>query len=168
MKNKLLIFCVFLCCAIIVLSIFFVYSKYKKGIAVKTVTQVAEPIFEIVKPEIKEIDFLNRDKYYYEFSIRNFKDNLISEVSFKYSIEFILSQNNAPIIINLYRLDNGEKIKLELKNNRLIEEEYFIAQKEEKFYVAEIMYDNTSKEILEADLDIKLNVNSVQFEEVNV
>ncbi len=167
MKNKLLFFCVFLCCVIIFFSVFFVYSKYKNSIAVKTVTKVAEPIFEVVKPEIKEIDFLNRDKYCYEFSIRNFKDNLISEVSFKYSIEFMLSQNNAPIIINLYRIDNGEKVKLELKNNRLIEE-YFTAQKEEKIYVAEIMYDNTSKEILEADLNIKLNVKSVQFEEVNV
>ncbi len=168
MKNRLLIFCIFLCCVIIFFSVFFVYSKYKNGIAVKTVTKVAEPIFEVVKPEIKEIEFLNNDKYCYEFSIRNFKDNLISEVNFKYSIEFMLSQNDAPIIINLYRVDNGEKVKLELKNNRLIEEEYFTAQKEEKFYVAEIMYDNTSKEILEADLDIKLNVKSVQFEEVNV
>ena len=164
MKNKLVIFCVFLCCTIIISSIFLVYSKYRKSTNVNSYTEIAEPIFEVEDSELNTIDFLNNDTYSYEFKIKNFKDDKVSGINFEYNIEFILSQENAPINLKLYRIDNENKVELELIKNKTMYKEQMGIEKEEKNYIVEIMYDKNSTHILENDLQIELNVEAIQRE----
>lgn len=169
MKNKLIIFCVFLCCFILIFSTMFVYSKYKNSISVESKTDIAEPIFEVIKTSPNEIAVLNNNKYYYEFSIRNFNENDdFSEVKLKYDIEFVLSQENAPVKINLYRINNSTEEKIELDNNKTTQYEYLDFNQTENLYKVEVMYDNTSNILLENNLEIDLNVQSFQEKEENV
>ena len=168
MKNKVKIFCVFLLC-IIISSTFMAYSKYKNSHNIKTSSKIAKPILEIVGVDEMQVDVLNEDKHYYEFSIRNFnQNNDVSDVELKYNIEFICSQENAPLIINLYRINNFEETKIELQKNKTIQYEYLELNKEENFYRAEIMYDNNSNVIMEDNLEIKLNIQSIQVEEESI
>ena len=169
MKSKLIIFCVFLCCFILCISTMCVYSKYKKSISIISATKIAEPIFEVIKTTSNEIDVLNNNKYYYEFSVRNFNENNeFSEVKLKYDIEFILSQEDAPIIINLYRINNSTEEKIELDNNKTIQYEYLDFSQKENLYKVEVMYNNNSDILLENNLEIDLNVKSIQEKEENI
>lgn len=146
-----------------------VYSKYKKSISIISATKIAEPIFEVIKTTSNEIDVLNNNKYYYEFSVRNFNENNeFSEVKLKYDIEFILSQEDAPIIINLYRINNSTEEKIELDNNKTIQYEYLDFSQKENLYKVEVMYNNNSDILLENNLEIDLNVKSIQEKEENI
>ena len=166
MKNKITIFCVFLCCIIIISSIFFVYSKYKKSVEVSSFTEIAEPIFKVINFDFNTIDFLNNDKYVYEFKIRNYEEGKVSAISFEYNIEFLMSQENAPINLKLYRVDGKNITELILEKNKTIQKEKIGTIKEEKNYIVEIMYDKNSFNTLEKNLQIKLNVEAIQQEEV--
>lgn len=170
MKNKFIIFCIFLCSLILIFSISFtVYSKYKNSLNLLTKTEIAKPIFELVKSDVKEIEVLNNDKYSYEFSVRNFnqKDE-VSDVNFKYNIEFVLTQENAPVKINLYRINNSNEEKVELNNNKTIQYENLNFNKNANLYRAEIMYDNSSDVILENNFGISLNIQGIQEKEENI
>lgn len=168
MKNKIIVFCIFLGVIIIFSSVIFVYSKYNKGFGIETFTEIAEPIFEIVNEEVNIIDALNENKYFYEFKIRNYKGNTVTEIAFEYDIRFIFSQENAPILLKLYRIDKENKIELELENNRLIKKEEFQEGKDEKCYLVEVIYDKNSKVILKNDFEIKLSVEAMQQEEMKI
>lgn len=159
------IFYVFLCCFIIIFLIFIVYSKYKNSINLETSTNIAEPFFEVVTVDTNKIEFLNNDKYEHEFVIKNYNENTVSEVAFDYNIKFNLSQEDAPIVLELYRIDGEEKTKIELSNNKTIISESFGLEKEEMRYVVEVIYDKSSNNILESNLNIDLNVECIQKEE---
>ena len=172
MKNKLKIFCVFLCCIIIIVLVCCgVYSKYKNSINFRTNTGIAEPILEVgIKDSSdKVITVLNNDKHCYEFSVRNFNsENKVSDVELKYNIEFILSQKDAPIDIKLYRIiDNNEKI-VDLENFKTVQCEMLNLNKTENLYKVEVMYDKNSNNIMNDNLEIKLNIQGVQEKEGNV
>lgn len=170
MKNKLRIFCVFLCCLFLIsIIICFGYSKYKYVSNSQIQTEVAEPILEIVTEytDCKNIGVLNNDKLLYEFEIRNFNaNNDISDVKIKYKMEFILSQNNAPITIDLYKINESGEEKINLQNNYTIEYEVLSLEKNTNLYRAEIVYDKSSDICMEEDLEISLNVYGEQGMEV--
>lgn len=167
MKNKIKIFCVFLCCLILVLSLVYIgYSKYKDSFKLQTNTQIAKPILEIIRTDLNKINVLNNDKYYYEFSVRNFNDsNEISAVRLKYNIEFVLSQEDAPVVIDLYKINDSNEIKIELENNKTIQYETFDLTKKENMYRAEISYNENLENIMNDNLEIKLNIQTIQVEE---
>ena len=172
MKNKIKIFCVFLCCLIFICTaIYIVYSKYRNSLKLKTNTEIAEPILEIITENVdgKIVDVLNDNKYLYEFQVRNFNDkNEVSEVEFKYNIEFVLSQDNAPVKINLYKSNDLGEEKIELQNNKTIEYEVLSLDKNINSYKAEIVYDKSSSIVMEENLDIKLRIHGVQEKEENI
>ena len=82
----------------------------------------------------------------------------------KYNIEFVLTQEDAPVKINLYKINDLNETKIELENNKTVQYECFDLNKTENFYKAEIMYDENSKNIMLDNLEIKLNIQTVQVE----
>ena len=118
----------------------------------------AKPIFIVEsKEETTQISEINNIGYY-EFSIRNFNESNISEISFLYTIE-IISDTDESIQFELYNEDK----QIPLKN--LKTEELYIKgnEKIEQKYKLKIIYDNTQgengKEILE---EVQVKVYSQQ------
>jgi hypothetical protein len=112
-----------------------------------------------------EIDTLSSNVYSYEFSVQNFESDNVSENLFKYFITFELSQENAPIIINLYRKENGTEEKIEMENYKTLNPESMsIKEKETVYYRAEFYYDKTSDILMESDFNIFLKVEAIQEE----
>ena len=162
------IICVFFGALILIffVKMKFTYSKYSKSDNTIVSSDVAKPILIFDGESEMNIECLNSNKYSYEFSIKNFDGNFISDINFRYYIFFELSQENAPILINLYKKSNGIEEKLELKNNKIINLETLDIIKNQNDYRAEILYDTSSKEIMSDNLKIKVLVQAVQEEEV--
>lgn len=134
---------------------------YGKYITIDNLTSninFAKPIFIVEgKEETTKISEINNIGYY-EFSVRNFNESNISEISFLYTIE-IISNTDESIHFELYNEDK----QIPLKN--LKTEELSIKGKEkiEQKYKLKIIYDNTQgengKEILE---EVQVKVYSQQ------
>ena len=96
---------------------------------------------------------------YYEFSVKNFKDNKISETGFKYVIE-VVSKTDDAIKVELYKED--EPLKLDGQKT----EEIMIAgnEKIEQKYKLKVTYDSNKgtkgKDILE---EVQLKIHSEQM-----
>ncbi len=134
-------------------------SKFKEKEEIKDKIEIAEPIFIVEGNEKTKISAINNIGYY-EFSIKNFKDNKVSETGFKYIIE-IVSKTDEAIKFELYKGD--EQIKLE----ELKTEELSITgnEKIEQKYKLKVTYDNTKgtqgKDILE---EVQVKIHSEQME----
>ena len=137
------------------------YSKYNTSFQNDIISSIAKPLINMNFEKEKRIENLNLDKYFYEFSVQNFNEKSISEVKFLYNIEFKLSQENAPIILNLY----NENRKISLKNNRTEFPEILNLEEKENKYKLEIYYDQDSNVVLEKDFNVILNIQAVQKEE---
>ena len=162
MKNKT--FHAFLWCFIILfILIFGVYSKYYESFEISTNTVIARPVIEVNKEKVKIIKCLNEDTYVYNFAVKNFTQNEISNVDFNYNIEFLLSQNDAPLEVNLYK-ENGEKI--ELKNNKTVNWQKMGLEKKEEKYYAEIKYDKNSNTLMNPNLKVQIKVEIIQTNKI--
>lgn len=158
-------FYVFLCCSIFFLLIFSVYSKFQNSYNISGSSKIAKPNLEVVFSEPININSLNDNELIYKFSVRNFNEDVSSDVALEYSMEFELSQNDAPINIELFR-ENGEKINL--VSNKTEEKEILELGKIEKKYIAKFSYDKNSKSIMKDNLEVVINIKSVQEREVNI
>ena len=156
---------VFLCCIILFVLCFSVHSKFQNSYSVKSKTQIAKYALYVVYEDMINIDNLNDDEYIYEFSVKNFNENLVSDVILEYDIEFELSQENAPIKIELLD-ENGENISL--LSNKTVEKENLELGKIEKKYIAKISYDKSSNELMNENLEIKINIKSIQEREDDI
>lgn len=170
MKKRIICFCVII--LVIIFAIFLLeieksYSKYAKNIDIKSVSGIARPCFLLKKQEILEIKNLNTDIIYYEFFVKNFENNFISETSFLYNISFEFSQDKAPIKLELYKIINSEERKVEIANNSTILPERLGVGEEQAEYKLKVYYNLESNEIMINDLEIKIIINAVQEEESN-
>lgn len=119
MKKSIKIFCVFLLCIFLIFIILSVtFSKYTSKIETNVKSSIAYPVIYIENTDYQDIDVLGNKSISYNFSVKNYNDNN-SDVSFKYNLLFEYSQENAPILINLYKKDrDGEKqVELLRKQN---------------------------------------------------
>ena len=158
-------FCVFLCCNIVFLLIFFVYSKFQNSYNISSSSKIARANLEVLFCEPININSLNDSELIYEFSVRNFNEDVSSEVALEYSMEFDLSQDDAPINIELFR-ENGEKINL--VSNKIEEKEILELGKKEKKYIAKFSYNENSENVMEDNLEVVINIKSVQEREENI
>lgn len=133
-------------------------SKFKSQEELKGKMDIAEPIFVVEGNEKANISAINNIGYY-EFSVKNFKDNKISETGFKYVIE-VVSKTDDAIKFELYKED--EPLKLDGQKT----EEIMIAgnEKIEQKYKLKVTYDSNKgtkgKDILE---EVQLKIHSEQM-----
>ncbi|MCI8309215.1 MAG: hypothetical protein HFJ45_03210 [Clostridia bacterium] len=163
-RTALVIFC---CILIIQIEIGKTYSKYFRISEMHSISGIAKPYFLVNVNEIFNIEVLNLKVFEYEFSVQNYEEQSISEVSFFYNISFELSQKDAPIKIKLYRINNNLEEEIKLLNNSIIEPEHFKMSEEKNDYKVNVYYDINSNEIMEPNLKIDLKIEAVQ-EEVNI
>ena len=80
------------------------YAKYIDTLKMNFNYKIANPIFNIEEGDIAQINITNNIGYY-EFSINNYKNEEISDVSFWYIIE-VVSDIEDNIEFELYQEDN--------------------------------------------------------------
>ena len=167
-KKFIKIFAVLLCCTFFVMFVICItYSKYLKKLQTTSITKIAKPEVSLNKAENINCDFLNSNKLVYDFFIKNFEDENYNEVVMKYKIMFELSQCDAPVIIELYKVQNGDEIKMELENNITVEEEEISLEAEENKYRVYVYYNVDSQKVLESNFNINLKVKFWQKEVLN-
>ena len=132
-------------------------AKYTSTDKIMGNMDIAKPIFYVEGKETTKINSIN-DIGYYEFSVKNYDDDQISDVDFEYTIE-VVSKTDDFIKFELYK--NEQKIELEdlktdvmsIKGNEQTEEKYKL----------KVMYDESKgtivKDILE---DVQIKVHSEQ------
>lgn len=170
MKKRIICFCMFFFVIFLTVFLFEVgksYSKYSKKLDVQSVSGIARPYFSLKKQEVLEVKNLNTDVIYYEFLVKNFENNFVSETSFLYNISFEFSQDKAPIKLELYKIINSEERKVEISNNSTVLPERLGIGEEQAEYKLKVYYDLDSNEIMRNDLEIKVSINAVQEEENN-
>lgn len=136
------------------------YAKYVKSEISSFKSEIVKPILQIDKGNIVQIDE-NNNIGYYEFNIKNFDDEKISEVEFLYTIE-IISNLEENVQFELY----NENQKIELNNLKTENLEINANEKMEQKYLLKIFYnpsnkveDEGKKECIEK---IQIKVNLVQ------
>ena len=103
-------------------------AKYTSTDKIMGNMDIAKPIFYVEGKETTKINSIN-DIGYYEFSVKNYDDDQISDVDFEYTIE-VVSKTDDFIKFELYK--NEQKIELKdlktdvmsIKGNEQTEEKY--------------------------------------------
>ena len=117
-------------------------------------SKIAVPVLEVQGTEVTKISEINNVGYY-DFIVKNYNEQNISDVSQNYTIE-IISNTDEAIEYELY---NGEE-KIELDDNKT--ENIYIKglEKEEHAYRLKITYDETktnSEENILEDVQVKIH-----------
>ena len=119
--------------------------------------KIAEPIFIVEGKDTTKISAINNIGYY-EFSVKNYRNEEISETGFLYSIE-VISQTDDSVKFELYNEDN----QIELDNLKTKQIQIVGNEKTEQKYKLKVTYDNTlgtkGKDILE---EVQIKVHSEQ------
>ena len=118
------------------------YAKYIDTLKMNFNYKIANPIFNIEEGDIAQINITNNIGYY-EFSINNYKNEEISDVSFGYIIE-IVSDIEDNIEFELYQEDN----QIALEN--LKTEKIYIkgGEKTQQKYKLKMIYKGKAKDQL--------------------
>jgi len=133
------------------------FAKFTTSKILKGNTKIAKPIFIVQGLETCKISAINNIGYY-EFSVKNYNADEISETGFLYDIE-ILSKADEVVKFELFR--EGQEIKLEdLKTEGLTIQ---ANEKIEQKYKLKVTYDKNktkqAKDILE---EVQIRVHSEQ------
>ena len=133
------------------------FSKYKSQKQYNQEMKIAEPIFIVEGKETTKISAINNIGYY-EFSVKNYRNEEISETGFLYSIE-VISQTDDSVKFELYNEEN----QIELDNLKTKQIQIVGNEKTEQKYKLKVTYDNTlgtkGKDILE---EVQIKVHSEQ------
>lgn len=145
-----------------VLALFF--SGYSMGKEYSTTTietnaKIAEPILIVENNPIVEING-KKQKEYYDFKVKNYKENgEVTQIDLSYNIE-ILSKAEETISFKLYK--NNEEILLE--NNKTADMKLEKENRQEDCYQLEIIYDKTKSQSIEEIIqEIQIKVHSEQM-----
>lgn len=156
-KQELVIICM-----IVVIGITF-FSGVSVGKAVynsniKNNTQIAKPILEVEKgSEILITE--NNKKGEYTFTVKNYKQEEISQVDLTYYIEILENGLDNSIQYQLYKDDEI----LELRENRTETMTFHKDIKEEQIYILKVTYDDSKNTIEDIMQDIQIKVHSEQM-----
>lgn len=163
MKNVIKILCTILIIAIIIILVWnIVYSKYFSFKETEITSGVANPKI-YVQMEERVIDNLNEDIISYEFSVKNY-DETSSDTSFNYYISFNLA--NTPLLINLYKVNDGEKEKVDLNEYVTANPERLELGETENFYILVLEYDKESDAVLDDDFKVNICLQAIQEEAI--
>ena len=148
--------------SIMILILFFSGYSMGKGYSktnIQSKAEIAEPILIVENNPIIEING-RKKKEYYEFNVKNYKeDGEITQVDLEYYIE-ILSETKESISFKLYK--NGEEITL--NNNKTENIKLGKEEQQKDNYKLEIIYDKTkNKSIDDIIQDVQIKVHSEQM-----
>lgn len=132
-------------------------AKYQIEKNILANSGIATPVFMVEGTETTKISAINNIGYY-DFIVKNYDDEKISDVPLKYSIE-VIANTDESISFKLY--NSEDEIKLE---NNKTEDIYIENSKEEEHkYRLEITYDR-NKSTSEQDIleDVQIKVHSEQ------
>lgn len=145
-----------------VLGLFFSgYSMGKEASSttIETNAKIAEPILVVENNPIVEVNG-KKQKEYYEFKVKNYKENgEVTQIDLAYYIE-ILSKTEAAISFKLYK--NNQEIPLE--NNKTADMKLEKENQQEDDYRLEIIYDKTKNQSIEDIIqEVQIKVHSEQM-----
>lgn len=133
------------------------FAKYIETVFMKGKTEIAKPIFIVQGTEISKINSINNVGYY-DFIVKNYNNNEISEVGFKYTIEVVAKEDKS-IKFELYK----ENDKIEIENLKTKKINIDADKKIEHKYKLKVIYDKTlndiGKDILQ---EVQIKVHSEQ------
>lgn len=159
MKKKILIILLIFFIIIGAICIRTTISQYKSKQEIRSTMKIAKPIFKVEGSETTKISALNNIGYY-EFKIKNFDEENMSDTGFLYYIE-ILSKTDDAIEFELY--DEQEQL-MDLENFKTNQFTMPCNEKLERNYKLKVVYDKTKgeigKDILE---DVQIKVHSEQI-----
>lgn len=145
-----------------VLALFF--SGYSMGkefssTSIETNAKIAEPILIVENNPIVEVNG-KKQKEYYQFKVKNYKENgEVTQIDLAYHIE-ILSKTEKTISFKLYK--NNEEIPLE--NNKTADMKLQKENPQEDCYQLEIIYDKTKNQSIEdIKQEVQIKVHSEQM-----
>ena len=159
MKKKILIILLIFFIIIGAICIRTTISQYKSKQEIRSTMTIAKPIFKVEGNETTKISALNNIGYY-EFKIKNFDEENMSDTGFLYYIE-ILSKTDDAIKFELY--DEQEQL-MDLENLKTNQFIMPCNEKLEKNYKLKVVYDKNNGEIGKVILeDIQIKVHSEQI-----
>ena len=148
---------------IMVLTLFFTGNSMGKGYSktrIEANSKIAEPILVVENSPIIEMSG-TKEKEYYDFKVKNYRENgEVTQIDLKYRIE-ILSQIEESISFKLYR--NKQEVLLENKKTANIKLEK--EKPQEDNYQLEIIYNkakNNANEDIVQEIQIKIYCEQVE------
>lgn len=157
-KRELTLFLV----SVMVLALFssgYSIGKESSNTNIQTNAEIAEPILIVENSPVVEVNG-RKEREYYDFKVKNYKENgEVTQIDLEYNIE-ILSQTEEAISFKLYK--NNQEIALE--NNKTANMKLEKEKKKEDCYQLEIIYDKT-KECFNEDImqDVQIKIHSEQM-----
>ena len=157
-KRELTLFLV----SVLVLALFssgYSIGKESSNTNIQTNAEIAEPILIVENSPVVEVNG-RKEREYYDFKVKNYKENgEVTQIDLEYNIE-ILSQTEEAISFKLYK--NNQEIALE--NNKTANMKLEKEKKKEDCYQLEIIYDKT-KECFNEDImqDVQIKIHSEQM-----
>ena len=155
-KNKIRIIIV----SSLILLIFFAgycFAKYEISRGVFAKSKIAIPVLEVEGHEGAKISAINNSGYY-DFVVKNYNENNVSDVPLNYTIE-VISNTDESVEFKLYKEDE----EIDLINNKTNQIYIEGIRQKEHIYKLEVNYDktksNSQQDILE---DVQIKVNSEQ------
>lgn len=132
------------------------YARYITTEILNGVQEIATPVIQIKEGNIAQID-RNNNIGYYEFCVKNFEQEKISEIDFLYTIE-IISDLEDKVKFELY--SNEQQISMQdLKTNEI---SLGKNKKIEQSYKLKITYNPTVEVSEECMKHIQIKIHSVQ------
>ena len=150
----------------VILTFKFTYSKFIQSKQVNSSSQIAKFAFDVesLTDEVAVDNLKENEEVSYKFRVKNFSNNVSSEVKTNYNISLQLSQDNPPLIIELYRIDGQNENLIELENYSTKTSESFDIGENYKDYKVKVKFDKTNLNQLNKDFNISLKVTGVQKE----
>ena len=156
----------FVIIVIVTLTFKFTYSKFIQRQETNSLSKVAKFVLEVnsENDEIIKEELGKEEELEYNFRVQNFSDKISSEVKSKYNIILEVSQQDAPLKIELYKVNNDNEELLELENYSTKNPEIFDISREYQDYKVKVRFDETKTSELSQDFNIKMRVKDIQEE----
>ena len=157
---------VMLLIVIVTITFKFTYSKFIQRQETNSLSKVAKFVLEVnsENDEIIKEELGKEEELEYNFRVQNFSDKISSEVKSKYNIILEVSQQDAPLKIELYKVNNDNEELLELENYSTKNPEIFDISREYQDYKVKVRFDETKTSELSQDFNIKMRVKDIQEE----
>ena len=159
-KKKKMIKVMLILILIIIMLVFWggrTFAKHTKHVNSRGISEVAKPVFVVDGARNIKIDGIQDTIY--DFSVKNYNGDEISEVEMEYYIEIV---NDSEADLEFVLTKSGQSINLENNKSSLIS--LLSAQKQKDDYQLQIKYSDDSNIISDIDGNIQIKVEAIQVE----
>lgn len=160
-KRKIIIAILLITIVLVILVTQIAMAKYKTAKNLNANLKIANPIFIVEGNESTKISAIQNTGYY-EFMVKNYDEENVSETAFLYTIE-VVSKTDESIEFELYKENEDENNKIPLNNMKTNELNIGANEKIEQKYKLKVTYDKNKgpkgKDILE---EVQIKIHSEQ------